>query len=128
MKIEIALKDPAKELPPLNTDILAVVESSIDRGHGFKRHQEFRVLRILPEDVDGDEDEGAAIYAKMEAGETQWEEGQLRLEAGIEELDFYSDSIAWWAEMPTIPTPDDFEQERRAQADADADRHDAASL
>ena len=57
MKIEITLKDPAKELPPLNTDILAVVESSIDRGHGFKVHHEFRVLRILPEDCDGDEDE-----------------------------------------------------------------------
>lgn len=105
MKLEIDLKDPAKDLPPLNTDILAVTESSIDRGHGFKRHYEFRVLRILPEDADGDEDEGAAIYAEMETGETQWEDGQLRLEAGIEELDFYSDSIVWWAEVPKITAP-----------------------
>jgi hypothetical protein len=110
MKIEITLKDPAKELPPLNRDILAVVESSIDRGRGFKRCHDFRVLRIVPQDVDGDEDEGAAIYAEMESGETTWEDGQLRLEAGIEEIeDFYSDSIVWWAEMPTITAPADAE-------------------
>jgi hypothetical protein len=103
MKLEITLKDPAKELPPLNTDILAVLESSIDRGHGFKVHHEFRVLRILPEDCDGDEDDGAAIYAEFQDGTTLWENGQLRLLAGIEEIDdFYSDSIVWWAEMPKI--------------------------
>lgn len=106
MKLEITLKDPSKELPPLNRDILAVVESSIDRGRGFKTHHDLRVLRIVAQDVDGDEDEGAAIYAEMESGETPWENGQLRLEAGIEEIeDFYSDSIVWWAEMPTIPAP-----------------------
>ena len=105
MKVEITLKDPAKELPPLNKDILAVVESSIDRGRGFKRHCEFRVLRIICQDVDGDEDEGAAIYGEMERGETIWENGQLMLQAGIEDLDFYSDSIVWWAEMPTIKPP-----------------------
>lgn len=105
MRIEITLKDPTKELPPLNKDILAVVESSIDRGRGFKVHHDFRVLRILPEDCDGDEDEGAAIYSEMERGETTWEDGQLRLEAGIEELDFFSDSIVWWADMPKITAP-----------------------
>lgn len=104
MKLEIELKDPAKELPPLNKDILAVVESSIDQGRGFKRHHDLRVLRILPQDTDGDEDEGSAIYGEMERGETVWENGQLMLQAGIEEIeDFYSDSIIWWAEMPKIP-------------------------
>ena len=104
MKLEITLKDPAKELPPLNTNILAVVESSVDRGRGFKREHDLRVLRILAQDVDGDEDEGAAIYGEMERGETKWEDGQLRLEAGILEIDdFWSDSIVWWAEMPKIP-------------------------
>jgi hypothetical protein len=106
MMIEINLKDPAKELPPLNTDILVVTESSIDRGRGFKTHHEFRVLRIVAQDVDGDEDKGAAIYAEMQSGETPWENAQLRLEAGIEEIeDFFSDSIVWWAEMPTIAAP-----------------------
>ena len=105
MKIEIELKDPAKELPPLNTDILAVVESSIDRGRGFKRHHDFRVLRIICQDVDGDEDEGAAIYGEMERGETTWTSGQLMLESGIEELDFYSDSIVWWAPVPKVEAP-----------------------
>jgi hypothetical protein len=107
MKIAIELKDPAKDLPPLNTEILAVVESCIDRGRGFKAHYEFRVLRILPQDTDGDEDEGAAIYGEMERGETPWENGQLMLEAGIEELDFYSDSIVWWAAVPKIAPPAD---------------------
>lgn len=104
MKLEITLKDPSKELPPLNRDILAVVESSIDRGRGFKTHHDLRVLRIVAQDVDGDEDEGAAIYGEMERGEIAWDAGQLRLEAGIEEIeDFYSDSIVWWSEMPIIP-------------------------
>lgn len=106
MQLTIELKDPAKELPPLNTDILVVIESSIDRGRGFKRHYDFRVLKILPQDCDGDEDEGSAIYGEMERGETGWGSGQLMLEAGIEEIDdFYSDSIVWWAPMPTITAP-----------------------
>jgi hypothetical protein len=106
MKLTIELIDPAKKLPPLNTDILVVTESCIDRGFGFKAHHEFRVLRILPEDCDGDEDEGAAIYGEMERGETTWESGQLRLEAGIDELDFYSDSIIWWAPAPKVKAPE----------------------
>ena len=106
MQLTIDFKDPAKELPPLNTDILVVLESSIDRGRGFKRHYDLRVLKILPQDVDGDEDEGCAIYEEMERGETTWEGGQLMLEAGIEEIgDFYSDSIVWWAPVPTITAP-----------------------
>lgn len=114
MKIEIDLKNPAEHLPPLNTDILAVIESSIDRGYGFKREYDFRVLRILPQDADGDEDEGAAIYGEMERGETSWEGGQLMLQSGIEEIDdFYSDSIVWWAEMPKIKAP------RTTDSDAD---------
>ena len=103
-KIEIDLRDPSKDVPPLNTDIIAIVEGSIDRGRGFKRYHEFRMLRILPEDADGDEDEGSAIYRELQDGVTRWEDAQLRLEAGIEEIDdFYSDSIVWWAEMPAIP-------------------------
>ena len=103
-KIEIDLRDPSKDVPPLNTDIIAIVEGSIDRGRGFKRYYEFRVLRILPEDADGDEDEGSAIYQELQDGINKWENAQLRLEAGIEEIDnFYSDSIVWWAEMPAIP-------------------------
>ena len=103
MKIEIDLLDPNEHVPPLNRDILVIIESSIDRGRGFKRHHEFRTLRIWPEDADGDEDEGAAIYGELERGEAKWVDAQLRLQAGIEELDFYSDSIVWWAEMPALP-------------------------
>ena len=106
MKLEIDLKDPSKDLPPLNTDILAVIGSSLDRGHGFEARYDFRVLRIICEDADGDEDEGAAIWGEMERGETPWEDGQLRLEAGIDEIDdFYSDSIVWWAPLPKITEP-----------------------
>jgi len=106
MQLTIELKDPAKELPPLNTDILVVIGSSLDRGRGFKTHYDFRVLRILPQDCDGDEDEGSAIYGEMERGECSWEAGQLMLEAGIEEIsDFYSDSIVWWAPVPKITAP-----------------------
>lgn len=105
MNLTIEMHDPAKKLPPLNTDILVVTESCIDRGRGFKAHYDFRVLKILPQDVDGDEDEGAAIYGEMERGETLWASGQLMLEAGIEELDFYSDSIVWWAPVPKIKAP-----------------------
>ena len=106
MKIEITLKDPARELPPLNTDILAVIESSIDRGHGFKRCYDFRTVRILPQDCDGDRKEGHAIYAEMKNGTTKWQDGQLMLEAGIEEIgDCYSDSIVWWCDVPIITPP-----------------------
>lgn len=107
MKIEIELHDPREVLPPLNTPILAVTESSVDRGRGFQREYDFRVLTILPQDVDGDEDEGSTIYAEMELGETTWDSGQLMLQSGIEEIDdFYSDSIVWWAEMPNIKAPE----------------------
>lgn len=107
MKIEIELHDPRFVRPPLNKPILAVTESSVDRGRGFRREYDFRVLTILPQDVDGDEDEGAFIYAEMEHGDLKWEDGQLRLEAGIDEIDdFYSDSIVWWAEMPSISAPE----------------------
>lgn len=103
-KIEIDLRDPSEEIPPLNTDIVAIVESSIDLGRGFKRHHEFRVLKVLPEDADGDEDEGSVIYRELQDKTVAWEDAQLRLEAGIEEIDdFYSDSIVWWAEIPAIP-------------------------
>lgn len=106
MALSIVFHDPAKKLPPLNTDILAVLESSIDRGRGFKAHYDLRVLKILPQDCDGDEDEGAAIYGEMQRGETTWEGGQLMLEAGIEEIDnCYSDSIVWWAPVPAIKPP-----------------------
>jgi hypothetical protein len=106
MDITITLRNPATDLPPLNRDILAVVESSIDRGRGFKRHHDLRVLRILAQDADGDEDEGAAIYGELQRGECGWDNVQLMLQAGIDEIDdFYSDSIVWWAEMPAIPMP-----------------------
>lgn len=112
MDITITLRDPRTDLPPLNRDILAVVESSLDRGYGFQRRHDLRVLRILPQDIDGDEDEGAAIYAELERGETKWEVAQLLLEAGIDEIDdFYSDSIVWWAEMPQIPASDERDDE-----------------
>ncbi len=106
MDLTITFRDPRTDLPPLNRDILTVVESSIDRGRGFKRHYDLRVLRILPQDADGDEDEGFAIHGELERGETEWEDAQLMLQAGIEEVDdFYSDSIVWWAEVPKIPGP-----------------------
>ena len=106
MNLKIEFLDPAKKLPPINTPILAVIESCVDRGRGFKAEYDFRVVKILPQDCDGDEDEGSAIYAEMERGETAWEAGQLMLEAGIEELDFYSDSIIWWAPVPKVKAPD----------------------
>lgn len=112
MDITITLRDPRADLPPLNRDILAVVESSIDRGYGFQRHHALRVLRILPQDIDGDEDEGAAIYGELQRGECGWGNVQLMLQAGIDEIDdFYSDSIVWWAEMPKIPAPDEQDDE-----------------
>lgn len=103
MNLTIEMHDPSKKLPPLNTPILAVVESCVDRGRGFKAEYDFRVLRIVCQDVDGDEVEGAAIWGELERGETLWEDAQLRLEAGIEEIDdFYSDCIVWWAVVPKV--------------------------
>ena len=106
MNLTIEMHDPRKVLPPINTPILAVVESSVDRGRGFKREYDFRVLRIICQDVDGDEDEGAAIWGELEREELTWPEAQLRLEAGIVEIDdFYSDSIIWWALVPKVDAP-----------------------
>jgi hypothetical protein len=106
MELTIKLHAPATTLPPLNTPILAVIETCVDRGRGFRREYDWRVLRIICEDVDGDEDEGAIIWEELERGEISWEDAQLRLESGIEEIDdCYSDSIAWWAELPSIPSP-----------------------
>jgi len=106
LSLTITLHDPRKLLPPINTPILAVVESSVDRGRGFKREYDFRVLRIICQDVDGDEDEGAAIWGELERKELKWEDAQLRLEAGIVEIDdFHSDSIVWWAPVPKVKAP-----------------------
>ncbi len=106
MEIKIQFRDPAVDLPPLNRDILAVVESCIDRGRGFKAHYDLRVLRILCEDIDGDEDEGSAIHGELESGDLNWQDAQLRLMAGIDDIDdFWSNSIIWWADMPQIEPP-----------------------
>lgn len=93
--------------PPFNTPILAVVESSLDNGRGFKPHQTVVHLRVLQADADGDEDVGAEMAEEISDGTVAWRDQQFLLQQDEgEDLHYYSDSITWWCVPPTLPLDD----------------------
>ena len=98
----ITWQNPDHASPPMNQPILAIVASSVDRGYGFKRHHEIMTLKILVEDADGNCIEGAEMLKDLSMG--HWGDFQFRVVSTSldDELDFYSNSIEWWAIPPAI--------------------------
>ena len=101
---EIIWRRPEQETPPFNERILVSLGSWRDRGQGFKPHSLISHLLIMMYDANSDEDEGAAMYHELESGESKWDDLQFQLlDDDDEPLDFYSDSIMWWAYPPKLP-------------------------
>ena len=101
---EIIWHRPEQETPPFNERILASLGSWRDRGRGFKAHSLIVCLFIMMRDADGDEDEGATMNDELESGESKWDDLQFQLlDDDDDPLDFYSDSIMWWAYPPKLP-------------------------
>lgn len=101
---EIVWHRPEQETPPFNERILVSLGSWRLQAHGFKAHMHFAEVRVMMCDADGDGDKGETMYDELHSGESKWDELQFQLQDDDDEpLDFYSDSIMWWASVPKLP-------------------------
>lgn len=102
---DLVFRNPAVTTPPFDQPILVVTEGSVDRGDGFYAHHEIMMLEITRQDADGDGGEGAAMAKELGADPGKWATHQFRCVSAScgDELDFFSDSIVWWAPKPAIP-------------------------
>lgn len=95
---------PAQYHPPFNDRILVVLGSWNDRGRGFKPEYTVLTVKVMQEDVDGSEDAGEEMAAELNSGDAKWKDLQFRMvDSDDEELDWYSDSIMWWTNVPMFP-------------------------
>lgn len=95
---------PDQYHPPFNDRILVVLGSWNDRGRGFKPEYTVLTVKVMQEDVDGSEDAGEEMAAELNSGDAKWKDLQFRMvDSDDEELDWYSDSIMWWTNVPMFP-------------------------
>lgn len=96
--------NPLTDPPPFNEPLLLAFGSFVSRGGPFEAHITITTGRVMQEDADGSEDAGEEMVADYNSGACGWADLQFRVvDDDDEEMSTYSDSIMWWAEIPTLP-------------------------
>jgi hypothetical protein len=99
MKIEIEWHRPKDKTPPFRKEILVCLGSWESRGGPMRPKTTICQTTIVL--LDGDD---VAQKADLEMGTCPWNECQFSLrDRDGDDLDWYSDSIVWWAEVPDLP-------------------------
>lgn len=97
--------DPNKTPPRFETPILVALGSWQDQGYGFHAHTTIKTVSIMEMDADSDVSQGEEMVTDVLSGDAKWDDLQFTMhdEDGEEISDCYSDSIMWWAEIPSLP-------------------------
>jgi hypothetical protein len=104
IETKITWHDPNETTPPFGRRILAALGSMRSSGAGFMDHMEIKAVTIKTADCDGDVIEGRKMRNELTSGESKWEDLQFLLaDDDGEPLDYTSDSIEWYADMPVLP-------------------------
>lgn len=107
-KIEITLTfhNPNVTPPPFRKPIICAIGGVRYSGNKREEVLDLQVAEVDVADSMGDEDEGDAMKGELERGEAKWADlqfGMIKLGEDEHTFEFTSDSIEWWAEIPSLP-------------------------